>query len=60
MAFSILTWWHRKRVQSEVQFSGRAVHVHRVTNPYHAVSIKARARIARRQRCSTHRGVISL
>ena len=41
MAFSILTWWHRKRVQSEVQFSGRAVQVHRVTNPYHAVSIKA-------------------
>lgn len=41
MALNILTWWHRKRVQSEVQFSGRAVQVHRVTNPYHAVSIKA-------------------
>jgi len=41
MAFSIVTWWHRKRVRSEVQFSGRAVQVHRVTNPYHAVSIKA-------------------
>lgn len=41
MAFSILTWWHRKRVQSEVRFSGRPVQIHRVTNPYHAVSIKA-------------------
>ena len=41
MAFSISTWWYRRRVQSAVQFSGRAVQVHRVTNPYHAVSIKA-------------------
>jgi hypothetical protein len=41
MAFNISTWWHRRRVQSEVQFSGRAVQVHRVTNPFHAVSIKA-------------------
>ena len=41
MAFNISTWWYRKRVQSEVQNSGRAVQVHRVTNPYHAVSIKA-------------------
>jgi hypothetical protein len=41
MPFSISTWWYRKRVQSEVQNSGRAVQVHRVTNPYHAVSIKA-------------------
>lgn len=41
MSFSISTWWYRKRVQSEVQNSGRAVQVHRVTNPYHAVSIKA-------------------
>jgi len=39
---SILSsWWHRKRVQAEVQFSHRPVEVHRVTNPYHAVSIKA-------------------
>jgi hypothetical protein len=35
------SWWHRSRVKSEVQRSGRPVAIHRVTNPYHAVSIAA-------------------
>jgi hypothetical protein len=41
MAFSMSSWLHRKRVEAEVRFSGRTVQAHRVTNPYHAVSIKA-------------------
>jgi len=43
MVFNTSSWLHRKRVQMEVQLSGRPVQVHRVTNPYHAVSIKAGA-----------------
>jgi len=41
MEFNLSSWWHRKRVRVEVQFSRRPVQTHRVTNPYHAVSIKA-------------------
>lgn len=41
MAFKLMTWWHRQRVLAEVTMSGRSVQSHRVTNPYHAVSIKA-------------------
>jgi hypothetical protein len=41
MAFSLATWLHRKRVLAKVTLSGRPVEAHRVTNPYHAVSIKA-------------------
>jgi len=41
MVFNLSSWWHRRRVLAEVRFSGRAVQAHRVTNPYHAVSIKA-------------------
>lgn len=41
MPFNLSSWWHGKRVQAEVRFSGRTVQAHRVTNPYHAVSIKA-------------------
>jgi len=41
MGFSLSSWFFRKRVQAEMRVSGRAVHVHRVTNPYHAVSILA-------------------
>lgn len=41
MAFNFMSWWHRQRVRAEVTLSGRSVEVHRVTNPYHAVSIKA-------------------
>jgi len=41
MDFSFSSWWHRKRVRAEVEHSGRAVQVHRVSNPFHAVSIKA-------------------
>jgi len=41
MMFNLPSWWHGKRVQAEVQFSGRTVQAHRVTNPYHGVSIKA-------------------
>lgn len=39
MAFSLSSWLFRKRVQAEVQWSGRDVQAHRVVNPYHAVSI---------------------
>jgi hypothetical protein len=41
MAFNISSWWHRTRVQAAVQHSGRPVQIHRVTNPFHAVSILA-------------------
>jgi hypothetical protein len=41
MAFNLMSWWHRQRVLVEVTMSGREVQTHRVTNPYHAVSIKA-------------------
>ena len=41
MDLNFLSWWHKKRVQAEVKYSGRPVQAHRVTNPYHAVSIKA-------------------
>lgn len=41
MDFNFSSWWHRRRVQAEVQHSGRVVQVHRVTNPFHAVSIQA-------------------
>ncbi len=41
MAFNLPMWWHRKRVKAEVQYSGRPVQAHRVSNPFHAVSIKA-------------------
>jgi len=41
MVFSLPSWWHRRRILSEVTRSGRAVQNHRVTNPYHAVSIEA-------------------
>jgi hypothetical protein len=40
MPFSFSTWLHRKRVLAELTLSGRSVQPHRVTNPYHAVSIK--------------------
>jgi len=43
MVFNLSSWWHRKHVQAEVQLSRRPVQAHRVTNPYHAVSIKAGA-----------------
>lgn len=39
MAFSLSSWFFRKRVQAEVQLSGRPVETHRVVNPFHAVSI---------------------
>lgn len=41
MAFNFSSWLHRKRIESEVRLSGRPVQVHRVVNPYHAVSIHA-------------------
>jgi hypothetical protein len=41
MAFSLKSWLHRKRVLAEVTLSGRSVQAHRVTNPFHAVSIHA-------------------
>jgi hypothetical protein len=41
MDFNLLSWWHRKRIQATVRLSGRPMHFHHVTNPYHAVSIKA-------------------
>lgn len=41
MAFNLSSWLYRKRVKAEVQYSGRPVHAHRVSNPFHAVSIKA-------------------
>jgi len=44
MEFNLLSWWQRKRIQATVQLSGRAMQFHHVTNPYHAVSIKAGAR----------------
>lgn len=43
MAFNLSSWLHRKRVQAEVRLSGRPVQSHRVTYPYHAVSIDAGA-----------------
>jgi hypothetical protein len=43
MVFSLSSWLHRKHVQAEVRLSGRQVQAHRVTNPWHAVSIKAGA-----------------
>jgi len=39
--FNFLSWFHRKRVLVEVKYSGRVVQSHRVTNPYHAVSVEA-------------------
>lgn len=44
MEFNLLSWWHRKRIQATVQFSGRPIQFHQVTNPYHAVSIKVGTR----------------
>lgn len=41
MEFNVAAWWHRKRVKAALQFSGRPMQAHRVTNPYHAVSIHA-------------------
>ena len=41
MPFSLSSWFYGKRVQAEVQLSGRPVQVHRVENPFHAVSIAA-------------------
>lgn len=41
MEFNLISWWHRKRIQATVQLSGRPMQFHHVTNPYHAVSIKA-------------------
>jgi len=43
MAFNLPSWLYRKRVQAEVQLSGRPVQADRVTIPYHAVSIIAGA-----------------
>jgi hypothetical protein len=40
MEFNLRSWWYRKRIQATVQLSGRPMHFHHVTNPYHAVSIK--------------------
>jgi hypothetical protein len=40
MEFDLRSWWHRKRIQATVRLSGRPMHFHHVTNPYHAVSIK--------------------
>jgi hypothetical protein len=39
--FNLSSWWHGKRVKAELRFSGRTVQTCHVTNPYHAVSIKA-------------------
>lgn len=39
MVFNLPSWLYRKRVQAEVQLSGRPVQVHRVVNPFHAVAI---------------------
>lgn len=44
MGFSLSSWFFRKRVQAEVQLSGRPVQSHRVVNPFHAVSIVPSAR----------------
>lgn len=41
MAFNLYEWWHRKRVRTVVQHSGRPVRAHSIVNPYHAVSVKA-------------------
>lgn len=41
MDFDLRSWFHRKRIQATVRLSGRPMHFHHVTNPYHAVSIKA-------------------
>ncbi len=43
MEFGLFSWWQRKRIQATVRLSGRPLHIHRVTNPYHAVSIEAGA-----------------
>jgi len=43
MVFNLPSWLYRKRVQAEVRLSGRPIQVHRVNNPYHAVSIEAGA-----------------
>ena len=39
MPFSLSDWIIRKKIHAEVRLSGRPVQVHRVVNPYHAVSI---------------------
>ena len=41
MGFSLASWWQRKQIQAAMKLSRRPVQAHRVTNPYHAVSIKA-------------------
>ena len=41
MDFNLFSWWQRKRIQATVRLSGRPMHFHHVTNPFHAVSIKA-------------------
>jgi hypothetical protein len=43
MLFNTSSWLHRKRVEAEVRVSDRPLQAHRVTNPYHAVSIKSGA-----------------
>ena len=39
MGFNLSSWIFSKRVQAEMQLSGRPVQVHRVVNPFHAVEI---------------------
>jgi hypothetical protein len=41
VVFNLSNWWHRKRSRAQVRVSSRPVRVHRLINPYHAVSIKA-------------------
>jgi hypothetical protein len=41
MVFSLPDWWHRRRIVTAVTRSAHPVQNHRVTNPYHAVSIEA-------------------
>lgn len=43
ISFNLLSWLQRKRIQATVHLSGRPMQFHHVTNPYHAVSIKAGA-----------------
>jgi hypothetical protein len=40
MELDLASWWRRKRIQAEARRT-RTGQAHRVTEPYHAVSIKA-------------------
>ena len=41
MAMNLVGWWQRRRFESELRHRRETAAIHRIVNPYHAVSIKA-------------------